>query len=340
MKIKRIIAVVAAMTTVLTFTVACSKNKDEPVVYETDAYGETVTNKDGEKVTVKLENSSVEYVTDEKGNYVLDKNGEKMTILHYSVTEVDENGNVITNANKEPVTKEFVSSNETTTLSIEEFISNQMTTGKVETLPEGTTIATNKRLFDKKFRDIITTGKFYIEMNMSGNVEGLGMSTDVAFAMNGADNYTKMGMSMAGLFNMTIEMINSGGKTYTVNPKNKIYMEDESANMLDPDELKESLGSSNAKYQKTSIVKANGKTYICEEYLAEDLTYKYYFDQKTEELKRIEFDTGDGDTIIMDVKKFVKNPSDSYFKVPAGYKKVTAEEFEKALVGPLTGLVS
>ncbi len=340
MKIKRTLAVILALATVLALTAACSKNKDEPVVYETDAYGETVTNKDGEKVTVKLENSSVEYVTDEKGNFILDNNGEKMTILHYSVTEVDEDGNAVTNENKEPVTKEFVSSNETTTMSIEDLIGSQMTTGKVETMPEGTTITTSQRLFDKNFRDIINSGKFYMEMNMSGNVEGIGMSTDVAFAISGNKTYSKMGMNMGGIFNLTLESITRDGKAYTIYAKDKIYMEDEANDMISTDELQAALGSSNAKYQKTSIVTSKGTTYICEEYLVDDVVYKYYFDKKTEELKRIEYDAGDGETMVMDIKKIVKNPSDSYFTVPSGYKKVTSEEFEKAMLGPLNSLIS
>lgn len=343
MKLKKAIAVVAALVTVLSITVACSKDKNKDVVvYETDIFGETVTNEKGENVTVNVEDSSIEYVTDEKGNYILDSNGEKMTILHYYIHDVDENGNVVTNANKEPVTKEVTSSNETTTVSIkdiEDFIENQMTTTKVETMPEGTTISTTKRLYDKNFRDIIASGKFYIDMKMSGNLEGMGMSTNVGFAVSGNKTYAKMNINM-GILDVTVENIMKDDKAYTLYAKKKVYMEtDAEGEMIDSSEIQEALGSSSAKYQKTSIVTSKGKTYICEEYLVDNLTYKYYFDKSTEELKRIEYVAEDGSTMVMDVNKIVKNPSDSYFEIPAGYRKVSEEEFEKIMMGGISSII-
>ena len=86
---------------------------------------------------------------------------------------------------------------------------------------------------------------------------------------------------------------------------------------------------SNANYIQTSVVKSGGKTYICEEYETEMGTSKYYFDKSTEELKRIEHDNPEAKTVLI-VNKFVKNPSSSYFAVPSGYKKVSAEEFNSS----------
>ncbi len=342
MKMKRFIAIAMCLCTVLTITAACSKNNgDDVTVYETDVWGETVTNENGENVTVNVEGSSIEYVTDENGNQILDSNGEKMTILHYYVNDVDADGNVVTNANKDPVTKEYTSSNETTSSKIDigDILESELTTGKIETMPEGTTIATSDRLFDKNYRDIISSGDFYIDMVMNGNMEGLGLSTNVAFAVSGDKMYVNMNMNMS-IINITIANIIRDGKTYTLYPKKKVYMEAQADDMISSDEIKDALGSSAAKYQKTSVVTSGGVTYICEEYLVEDITYKYYFEKSTEQLKKIEYASGDGSTVVLDINKFVKNPGSSYFEIPSGYKKVTEEEFTNILTGGLSSLIS
>ncbi len=336
MKIKRFIAITLCLATVLVITAACGKkiDVDDVTVYETDMWGETVTNTAGEAVTLPVEDVSAEYVTDEEGRKVLDENGERVTILHYYVGELDDKGNVVTNAHKKPVTQEFVSAPENVTAGSLDDIFGE--TVPVVTMPEGTTVQTTQRLFDKNFREVIISGNFYMETTMSGNVDGMGMKTNVAFAVSGDKMYTKMNVN-AGLINMTFENILKDGKAYTVYPKKKVYME-AASDMISGDEIKESLGSSQAKYQQTSIVTSKGVKYICEEYLVDDMTYKYYFDQKTEALKRIEYSAGDGSTVIMDIKKLSKNPAASYFEVPAGYKKVTEEEFANILTGGIASM--
>lgn len=340
MKIKRFITIALCLATVLTVTAACKKDDiGDVTVYETDMWGETVTNEKGENVTIPIEGGSIEYVTDEKGNQLLDDEGEKVTILHYYVNDVDDEGNVVTNANKEPVTKVHSSAPSTTAPSgsIED-IFNEMPTVEVETLPEGTTVQTSERLYDKNYRDIIVSGNFYVEMSMKTKVEGIGMSTNVAYAMSGSKMYSKMNINM-GLVNMTLECILKDGTAYTVYPKKKIYMEAAADGMMDMEDINTSLGSSDAVYQKTTVVTSNGTTYICEEYLVDEIVYKYYFDQNTEVLKKIEYDAGDGTTIIMDINKLTKNPSPSYFEIPSGYRKVSEEEFANIISGGLMALV-
>ena len=58
-----------------------------------------------------------------------------------------------------------------------------------------------------------------------------------------------------------------------------------------------------------------------------NIIYKYYFDQNTEVLKKIEYDAGDGSMISMDIVRLAKNPEASLFDVPAGYKKVSEVVF-------------
>lgn len=347
MKLKRFIAIAMCLATVLTVTAACSKDKPKDVtVYETDMWGETVTNDKGENVTVPVEDASVEYVTDENGNQLLDENGEKVTILHYYVHDVDDEGNVVTNENKEPVTKEYVSNPSTTASagSIEDMLNGgEIPTVEVETMPEGTTVQTTKRLYDKNFRDILASGKFYIEMIMKGNMDGIGYSAGYGLAVSGDKSYMKTNVNLLGIINMTIESIMRDNKIYLLSSKKKVYMETEmdtdmSGEMIDSSTIQEALGSSTAVYQKTSVVKSGKTTYICEEYLDNGIVYKYYFDQSSEVLKRIEYDTGDGTTIVMDINKIMKNPDSSYFEIPSGYKKVTEDEFYTALLGGYSNL--
>ncbi len=343
MKMKRFITVALCLATVLTITAACKKDELENVtVYETDMWGETVTNDKGENVTVAIEGASVEYVTDEKGNQLLDEDGERVTILHYYVNDVDDEGNVVTNADKEPVTKVHSSAPSTTLpQSIQDIISGEaeMPTIEVETMPEGTTVQTSQRLFDKNYRDIISSGNFYVEMSMKTNVEGMGMSTNVAYAMSGNKMYSKMNMNMMSFINVTLECILKDDTAYTIYPKKKIYMEAAADGMLDMEDINTSLGSTDAVYQQTTVVTSKDKTYICEEYLVDDIVYKYYFDKDTEVLKKIEYEAGDGTTIVMDILKLTKNPDSSYFEIPSNYKKVTEDQFANAIMGGLMSLV-
>lgn len=344
MNTKKFIAIVLCLVTVLTITAACSKDPIEDVtVYETDLWGETVTNEKGENVTVAVEGGSIEYVTDEKGNQVLDENGEKLTILHYYVHDVDDEGNVVTNANKEPVTKVHSSAPSTTANagSLEDLINGnlEMSTVVVETMPEGTTVKTEERLYDKTLKRVLASGKFYIEMKTQYNMEGVGVRANYGLAVSGNKTYMKTNIQ-ASILNMTLEFIMNGNKMYMLNSKSKVYMEatgDEGLtdDMLTGDQIQEALGSTTSQYQKTSIVTTKGKTYICEEYIDNGTVFKYYFDKSTEELKRIEYDAADGMTMAMDVVKLTGNPSDSYFEVPAGYKKVDEDGFANAMLGPL-----
>ncbi len=335
MKMKKLIAGLIGLVTVLTVTAACSKDKvdvDDVTVYQTNEYGEVVTNAKGEKVTVALEDVSVEYVTDENGNKVLDKDtGKEATILHYYVTDVDEKGNVVTNANKEPVTKKHSSSvdKESTTASLgslEDFINGggEVTTVEVETLPEGTTIKENKKLLEKAF----STGKFYMDVSIKNE---LGMPVSMIFATSGNNMYFGMNVNLLGM-KMGYAALQKDGKAYAIDTVSKKYCESDAAT-TDTSEVEDMMSTlvrdSNANYIQTSVVKSGGKTYICEEYETEMGTSKYYFDKSTEELKRIEHDNPEAKTVLI-VNKFVKNPSSSYFAVPSGYKKVSAEEFNSS----------
>lgn len=348
MNVKKFVAIMLCLVTVLTVTAACSKDPIEDVtVYETDLWGETVTNEKGENVTVAVEGGSIEYVTDEKGNQLLDENGEKLTILHYYVNDVDDEGNVVTDKNNEVVTKVHSSAPSTTANmgSLEDLMNGdvEMSTVVVETMPEGTTIKTEERLYDKSLKRILASGKFYMEMKTQYNMKGVGVKANYGLAVNGNKTYIKTNMQVS-ILSLTLEFIMNGDKMYMLNSKSKVYMETTGTegfddDMLSGDQIQAALGSSTSQYQKSSVVTSKGKTYICEEYIDNDTVFRYYFDKSTEELKRIEYEAADGTTIAMDVVKLTGNPSDSYFEVPSGYKKVDEDGFTNAMLGPYASLL-
>lgn len=348
MNVKKLIAIMLCLVTVLAVTAACKKDDiDDITVYATDMWGETVTNEKGENVTIDFEGGSIEYVTDEKGNQMLDENGEKITILHYYVTDVDENGNVVTDENNEVVTNTHAAMPSTTAGagSLEDILNGDIesSTVVVETMPEGTTVQTNERLYDKSLKKILASGKFYIEMKTQYNMEGVGVRANYALAVSGDKTYMKTNMQVS-ILNLTLEFIMKDSKMYMMNSKGKVYMESETSedfddDMLTGDQIQDALGSTTSEYQKTSVVTSKGKTYICEEYIDNGTVFKYYFDKNTEEIKRIEYDAGDGTTMAMDVVSLTGNPADSYFEVPAGYKKVDEDAFTKSLLGPYASLL-
>ena len=339
MNTKKIIALILCLATVVVITAACTKkgpDVDDFTVYETDVFGEYVTDKNGEKVTLSLEDVSVEYVTDKNGNKILDEDGNEVTILHYYITDVDDEGNVVTDKNKEPVTKEHTSSKqESTTMglgNIQDILNGDVepTTVEIETIPEGTTIKENKKLLEKAF----STGKFYMDLSVENQ---LGIPMTMTLAISGADKvYVAFNANLYGM-KMGYATLQANGKSYAIDTTAKKYCESDSVatDVSDIDEITSSLVYGDSmKYVQTSEVKYKGVTYICEEYETEMGKSKYYFDKNTEELKRIEHDTSEANTVLV-VKKFVKNPSDSYFTVPSGYKKVSSEEFNSSFEGLL-----
>ena len=342
MNTKKIIAIILCLATVVAITAACTKKEpgvDDVTVYQTDAFGEIVTDENGEKVTLSLEDISVEYVTDKNGNKVLDEDGNEATILHYYITDVDDEGNVVTDENKKPVTKEHTSSNKENTTAglgnLQDYINGdeELPTVEIETIPEGTTIKENKKLLEKAFG----SGKFYMDLSVENQ---LGMPMTMTLAISGSDKiYVGFNVNMLGL-KMGYATLQANGKSYAIDTNTKTYCESDSvsSDISDVDEITSSLVYGDSmKYVQTSEVKYKGVKYFCEEYETEMGTSKYYFDKTTEELKRIEHNNSDAKTVLV-VKKFVKNPSDSYFTVPGGYRKVSPEEFNGSFENVLGSL--
>ncbi len=327
MKNKKLIIVLLCLLTVILSTVACTK-KNENINYTvavTDVNGETVTDENGKNVTVKAEATSVEYVTNEDGQKILDENGKNKTVLHYIVPKVDKNGNTVTGSNKKPVTVKV----EPTKKPVTTENSSSVTVVPETTMPEGTTAKEQSNLFEKKYYNIIKSGKFTIDMSWSGKMEGTTMNSNIVFAMSGSDIF--MQMKSSSLLNMTMQIISANSKSYIVFPSLKKYCESEED--LGTGDVMGSLGSSSAKYNKTTNVTSGGKSYICEEYSDGTTVYKYYFDVSSSELKRIEMSDSSmsSEPVIITINKFVAGADSSYFTVPGSYKKINMDQLAGVL---------
>lgn len=249
--------------------------------------------------------------------------------------ELDENGEIVTDENNEPVTRPHNSGkndeNDDTTESFEDIYEDiqngEITTGEVQTMPEGTVVNKNKKLLEKAF----SSGKFYVDASLDNE---LGLPMGIVFASNGEALCYNINFNAYNIMKMDISMLYKDGTMYMMDNESKIYCE---AATGDSAEMEDMIGSmfdtSAAGYIKTTEVTTGGKTYICEEYSSG----RYYFDKSTEQLKRIETDDS-GETMVILVNEFTKNPDSSVFSVPSKYKKVTPEEFESSMGDIFGGL--
>ncbi len=306
MNTKKLIAILLALVTVLAITAACSKEKNEEEVA-------TIVDENGK--VVETVSYSVEYVVDENGDKVINKDTlEQETIIHHFVEVTDKNGVAVTGKDNEKVTQEYTT----------EFDFSEMTTVEVETLPQGKPVEQNKKLLEKAF----SSGAFYMEMSVENELK---MPMKMTFATSGENLYFAFDINL-GFVKMGYGALQKDGKSYAIDKTNKQYCVSDSAtsNTADiEDMLSTIVVDSNANYIKSSEVTFKGKAYICEEYKTQFGVSKYYFDKNTEALSRIEHQNSDvGNVIVVD--KFVRNPGDSYFAVPSGYKKVSEEEFNKS----------
>ena len=296
MNTKKLIAILLALATVLTITAACSKEKNEEEVA-------TIVDENGK--VIPTAGYTVEYVTGENGVTILNQETlEPETTVHYFVEVTDPNGVAVTNKNNEKVTVEYVS-------------------------PEGKPVEENKKLLEKAF----ASGKFYMETSITmtePSMPSLKMTAKMKMAINGENVFYTVDMNAANIIKIGMGALKKGDKAYMLDTTNKKYcVADASSADMNFEDMFDSFGiQTSGSYIKTTEVTDNGKVYICEEYKTDLGTSKYYFDKNTEELKRIEH--SDAEMGVMIVDKFVKNPDDSYFALPSGYKEISQEEFAKS----------
>lgn len=312
---KAILALSVLMMCMIVF-VGC--NKDDKITvseYVTDASGEVVTNEDGEKETTlrEVEETSIEYVTDANGEDVIDDDGEKVTTIVEKTPE-DENDETTTEKPTQP----------------------QTTVPVDVTIPvEGTTVVkpVEERIFETKYKPIIKSGKYLIEMTIQDEIDGKAIDMPLMFATNGESLFIEIQLDgeMTGLLGgLKTSFLCKGTKTYMILPTLKRYIEapTEDEMLFDPAEMQDGFNDDSAKYKSTTKASYGGIEYICEEYVSDNTSYKYYFTTDTKDLKRIEFIQEGQEPMISNFAQFYGNPADSYFEIPSNYKLVDLSTLE------------
>lgn len=341
---KKTLIALALLVACLSLVVACNKKDDNVITeYVTNANGEVVTDKDGEKVTkkVSVDKTSYEYVTNEKGEKVTDENGKAITTKVYWVEVTDENGKIVTskvsgeNIGKKPGATNPSKNNGTTTTTKP---TTTETTAPINvTLPSGTNANNTERIFETKYKSILRSGKYVIGMTLISEDNGQKMELPVTFAVSGNSMFmdVKMDKSLTGLASMNLQFLYDTKNSYIILPSIRMYSVSNDITgddaPFDPDEIQSGLDNKNTKYVRTTTINTNGIKYICEEYSGDGMTYKYYFSTNTKELKRIEFINQNGETMISNISQFSSSPAASYFKVPSGYIKINLNELGKLL---------
>lgn len=124
--------------------------------------------------------------------------------------------------------------------------------------------------------------------------------------------------------NLEAQFIYDGSKAYVVIPSFKSYAEIESLESLS-DNMPTITPSedANGELVKAYETTVDGTTYVCEEYILEGVTSKYYTTTGNRgNLSRIEVIDTDGSTSVMIIESVVAVADDSLFELPKGYLKL------------------
>ena len=261
------------------------------------------------------EGEDFEYVTDVNGQYVIDEEGNKVT----KPIEKDENGNPVSTSDStvtdatqapKPNTPGAIGPGAMGGDPLEDLGDFNPNGSKEDLLEEGTeTKKTTLRddvivsaLKDKKFTMTMTVIGTDTEIPSTITMDGERFGA--ALTMNGID----------------AKVLNMDGKSYVAfnYMGMKLYMETEAEDM-GMDDLLTLEADDNQTYVKTTTVKDGDKTYICEEYKADDgIVTKYYFEGN----KWVRQEVIDGETIsISEIGDFKGTVDESIFDL-TGYTKL------------------
>lgn len=333
---KRALILLTTIVCIIAIFTACGKKKVQYSEYVTDANGEYVTDKDGNKETTIIDekNVSVEYVTDKDGKKTIDENGEYVTVLHINrdVTVTDKDGKTVTEKNGKAVTSKQETAE--TTVGIGD-VEGQTSVQPETTVAAGKTTKTSEHLFETKVMPILKSGTFTMKMTFTGDLEGTGnVAMPAVIAYDTPNNRFYMETSM-GI--TKLQCIVKNNKMYLLMPTLKSYSE---TDYSDADgemgeamkEITNNLSSSAATYSNTTKVKYKGVDCICEEYKDGSATYRYFFRSSDKQLVRMEVIDGEsGQNTIINIDYFAAGAQDSYFNIPKGYRKMDLESIANAL---------
>lgn len=179
----------------------------------------------------------------------------------------------------------------------------------------------NHEDIEKRYTDILESGKFTIDMVIKSNTNGEETIVPMHVVRDGEKMYFETAMPVEGEGSMKMAFLLRDKTCYLIVPGMRAYMTmpaDEIGKIFDTEMVKNDV---QANYISSNEVEYNGKKYICDIYESEGSTIKYYYADN--EIKRMEATDPEGGTTIMEFNGVSDKVDSSKFKVPSGYIDMT-----------------
>ena len=193
---------------------------------------------------------------------------------------------------------------------------------------------------EKRYTDIIESGKFTMDMVLKTNNNGEEMTIPMKVIRNGDKMYFETAMPVNGEGAMRMAFLLRDNSCYFIIPGMRAYMKmpaDDLGELFNTNITEGFESDVNAEYISSSEVDYNGKKYICDVYESEGSTMKYYYNDK--ELKRMEATDPNGGITIMEFNEVSDKADASKLKVPSGYldmTKLMSQDFSSITGGKTT----
>ena len=177
---------------------------------------------------------------------------------------------------------------------------------------------------EKRYTDIIESGKFTMDMVLKTNSNGEEMTIPMKVIRDGEKMYFETAMPVNGEGSMRMAFRLRDNSCYFIVPGMRAYMKipaDDLGELFNTNITEGFESDVNADYISSSEVDYNGKKYICDVYESEGSTIKYYYNDK--EIKRMEATDPNGGMTIMEFNEVSDKADASKLKVPSGYFDMT-----------------
>ena len=295
---KKILAIVLALIIVAFSFASCKKDVEEPYY----------VNEEGQTQKAEKDSDGKYFVTDDEGNktYIDEEN-----IVNKNEEKIDADlQEFVENAEKNP-DKVFDKADESDKMEM----SDELVTDEVIVVePDAGEASAQKRL--DAYKKVIGTNKFTIQATVK-EIGGEDMEYPFLYIRNGDGAYIETAVPFEEGKVVKANMIIVNGVTYCEIPSLKCYMTVDDMTIEDlADGTFDSGSLSIYDFVESGTVTLSGKSYICDVYMKDTDTVKYYYDS-TEKLVRIE-KIGKRDSVITEIKSMKNTADSSKIKKPKG----------------------
>lgn len=346
---RNIIAICLVFALLMSFAACKRLPQDNEFVYESQVY---VVDDEGVTHNVQSEN-------DENGKqiyYYEDHNGNKVIVNNKDVvvesTKVRKTTAVYEGVELTPEEQSFLNSYNDPD-AFENLVDESLTEPELE-IPDAIPEEEFKEIevevdkngnpkhddIEKRYTDIIESGKFTMDMVLKTNSNGEEMTIPMKVIRDGEKMYLETAMPVNGEGSMRMAFLLRDNSCYFIVPGMRAYMKmpvDDLGELFNTNITEGFESDVNADYISSSEVDYNGKKYICDVYESEGSTIKYYYNDK--EIKRMEATDPNGGMTIMEFNEVSDKADASKFKVPSGYfdmTKLMGQDFSSITGGKAT----